>query len=172
MVMDPTTEPRLSLDERTAEHLSHWGQRLSRRGVLARVGDLLLKATGVALIPLLPADRAFAQGGCGDWTLQGMWGSMCAECCGVGASLSSCPPCTVVGAAWSYCCVNNNVCPQERRNITYFDCCGTVDPWWSFQAAGCHGTVCHNHPQEQQVWCGGTGTYRCTVRNVSQAPPC
>jgi len=43
-----------SFDDRGAHIISKWGQGLSRRGVLAGVGKLLMWAGGVSVVPLLP----------------------------------------------------------------------------------------------------------------------
>lgn len=151
-----------SFDERTADYLADWGQKLSRRGWLARLGHLAIRISGVTLLPLLPVDRAAGQvvpPSCGDWRMCGLWGNVCQSCCGQSAAWYSCPSCTTQGAnAWSLCCIDNEVCPPTVRNVSYYDCCGGAS------ANGCTGQGCPNNPNPQGNWCAGTGgTYKCTV---------
>ena len=54
--MDRENSNGSSFDERTADSLARWGQRLSRRGWLAKLGQLAIKISGVALLPLLPVE--------------------------------------------------------------------------------------------------------------------
>ena len=46
-----------SVDERIATYLGKQSQKLSRRGLLAGAGRLILRLSGLALLPLLPFDR-------------------------------------------------------------------------------------------------------------------
>ena len=41
-------EPDELFDSQTASFLTHWGQRLSRRGMLALVGKVTLRLAGLA----------------------------------------------------------------------------------------------------------------------------
>src|SRR5258708_3890764 len=113
-------------DSQTADFLRHCGQRVSRRGLLAAVGQVALRLAGLSILPMLPVDRAFgAVGSCAtDYRLCGMYGSFCKDCCNQTASLTSCPSCTQVGASWPFCCCTAS-CPSTCRMITYTDCCGT-----------------------------------------------
>ena len=64
-----------------------FAKRCTRRGVLSRVGRMLLRITGVLIVPLLPVDRmvpdAEAQAPCSNWRLCGLYGRLCG-CCGGG----------------------------------------------------------------------------------------
>jgi hypothetical protein len=156
------------LDVKTAEYLAKWGQSLSRRGLLARLGKLAMWATGISLVPLLPADRiGFAQTGCSDWQLCGIYGNLCKSCCGQGALLFSCPGCTNVGAYWQRCCENTQTCTS--RMMRYYDCCGTKPGWTDAQAAACKGAWCERNTL-QPAWCGTGQVYRCTY--IYDAGPC
>lgn len=129
-------------------------------GVLARVGKLALGALGVALLPNLPLDRTSvveAQGGCYDWRLCGIYGNLCANCCGGTASIFTCPSCTTRGySSWTSCCpTDGSACVGKM--ISYWDCCGGLD----IEALSCKGQRCENNIV-QPAWCSG-GAYRCTV---------
>jgi methylamine dehydrogenase light chain len=159
------------LDTSASRFLDNFAQRISRRGILARLGDLALAALGISLVPNLPLNRTFvaeANVGCDDWRLCGIWGWLCADCCGGNGSLTSCPSCSGGGTtqgsgSWSLCCPSGNDCGS--KTITYRDCCGGTDT----QAGPCQGTQCQkNINGEQPQWCnnGALGTYRCTIISV------
>ncbi len=176
--MDRDSDREL-FDSRAARFLTLWGQRPSRRGLLATVGKLALRLAGLSVLPLLPVDRAFASvGNCGaDWRLCGMWGQFCQACCSNAASLYACPVCTLLGSSWSLCCCNTVNCNTTCYMITYTDCCGTDTRYTDSQAQACQDTTstgqCHRNPTEQMSWCGGVGGvggYRCTV--ISQGSFC
>lgn len=151
-----------SFDEQAATYLSDWSQRLSRRGLLARVGHLALRISGVMVVPLLPVNRVFAQGfvqGCSDWRMCGIVGWFCSNCCGESGSYWSCPSCLNTSpTGWPACCTNNTVCPNYSRTIIYKDCCGDAAG-----AAACHGPSCHGNPDAQSYCTGGQGSYQCTI---------
>lgn len=155
-----------SFDERTAEYLVHWGQGLSRRGWLAKLGNIAMKIAGVSLVPLLPVDRAQAQTPtCGDWRLCGIFGNVCQTCCASGGSATVCPICTTKGANWWYkCCTDNSTCPPVSRYINYYDCCSN-DP----NSTSCAGSRCENN-SHQDAWCTSGLAYRCTVIEITT--PC
>jgi methylamine dehydrogenase light chain len=154
-------------DLATSRLLDNFAQRVSRRGILARMGKLALGALGISLLPNLPVDRTFvaeAFTGClTDYRLCGIYGYLCqsgTSCCGGGTgSLTGCPSCTTKGTSfWSMCCESDDGC--TRKMISYWDCCGGTDA----QAAGCKGEECfRNTPQP--AWCT-SGTYRCTVISI------
>jgi hypothetical protein len=152
-----------SFEERTVPLLVEWSQRISRRRLLSRVGNFALKAAGVSLLPLLPADRAFAQFGCSsDWQTCGMHGFLCKACCNQGASYASCPQCTNQGGAWEGCCRPDPCAP--RVLILYYDCCGTKSGYTPAQAAECQGTECPpGGGAGTEAYCGSQGTFRCTI---------
>lgn len=153
-----------SLDDKTAHYLELWAQRTSRRGLLARVGTLALKAAGLSLLPMLPVDRAFAQFTCaGDWQTCGMHGFFCKACCGGAASYASCPACTNTGSYWVGCCHAPNSC-GAGTTIRYFDCCGTKTGYTDTQARACQGDECPpGGGAGTAAYCGGAGTFRCTI---------
>lgn len=154
-----------SFDEATAGILKGFAQRISRRGLLARFGRLMLTVLGVSVVPLLPVDRivpeAYAAVPCTDWRLCGLWGRTCDNC--PGGSLFTCPGGFVEGFSWMYCgCTNPS--NGSRHKFEYVDCCvpkGGTPPT-------CSGTFCQNHPQgAQPAWCvedddGSKTLYRCT----------
>jgi len=159
-------------DSQTADFLTHWGQRLSRRGLLATVGKVALRLAGLSILPMLPVDRAFAAvGSCaGDYRLCGMCGQFCKNCCNQTASLFTCPTCTKPGASWTQCCCDT-LCAGSCFMISYTDCCGTNPGTQGFtdsQAAACQDSAGCANGCPQPVWCGGVGgdVYRCTVIHV------
>ena len=161
---------RESVDSQAARLLTVWGQRSSRRGLLAIVGKFALRLAGLSMLPLLPVDRAFAAvGACAsDWRLCGMWGRFCKDCCNQTASLYNCPTCTLQGSFWSFCCCHNVNCSTVCETISYFDCCGTASGFTDAQAQACTDTsaagLCTRNPAEQPIWCGNApAIYRCTT---------
>lgn len=150
-----------AFDDLMAEYLSDWGQRVSRRGWLARLGNITLRIAGVSLLPLLPVDRIQADATtCGDWRLCGMFGNLCNDCCGT-ASLFDCPSCTTKGAnSWWRCCPNFEAqqCPIPGQYINYWDCCASTLE----QANSCKGARCELGAT-QPAWCTNGYRYGCTV---------
>jgi hypothetical protein len=112
---------RESVDSQAARLLTVWGQRSSRRGLLAIVGKFALRLDRLSMLPLLPVDRVFAAvADCAlDWRLCGMWGRFCKDCCNQTASLYNCPTCTLQGSFWSFCCCHNVNCTTECETISY-----------------------------------------------------
>lgn len=153
-------------DERAAEYLSGWSQRLSRRGILAGVARVALKVVGVTAVPLLPVDRALAQQGgsvlgCFDWRMCGIHGFFCNACCGGPASYWSCPSCTHADGAWSLCC-DKNVCPTYRRIIIYRDC--RADAGQAVASLGCTGSECPpGGGLGTDAYCFSGRAFRCTI---------
>src|SRR5947209_2536227 len=115
-----------SVDERIATYLGKQSQKLSRRGFLAGAGRLILRFSGLALLPLLPLDRranAYTDP-CG-WQQCGMCGSLCKACCGHGATSGpSCPSCLTTYGTWSGCCTDPSC--NARHLVTYTDCGSTT----------------------------------------------
>ncbi|WP_448663158.1 methylamine dehydrogenase light chain [Sphingomonas sp. CJ20] len=164
--------------------LDRWTQRLvrgaargtSRRGLLSRLGALVVSAP---LLPVLPVARAqdrsldarteFARHAqtndataCDYWRYCAIDGSLC-TCCGGG--LHTCPPGTEASpTAWVGTCIN----PADGKAylIAYRDCCGTAD---------CGQCACDNTDRETQtyrpggnndiIWCFGTSSmeYHCST---------
>jgi methylamine dehydrogenase light chain len=142
-------------------------RRVSRRSSLAQLGQLLV---GAALVPVLPLSRV-AQATehdpgdptqCDYWRYCGFDGFVCA-CCG--GTVSQCPPGTSVSnVTWIGTCLN----PAENKN-SYNDCCGR---------GSCGQCLCNTNQGETPVyrpqlnndivWCFGAEnmSYHCTIGAV------
>lgn len=160
-----------SLD-RLFEHSSRsLARRTSRRSLLASLGQVL---TGVALLPLLPIDRAGrAQAAdakpkttgpesCEYWKYCAVDGFLCA-CCG--GTSSACPPgATPSPITWIGTCHN----PGDGRDyiVSYNDCCGKTS---------CGNCECNRNEREKPMyrpsrnndlnWCmaNADSNYHCSV---------
>lgn len=161
-------EPKV--DERIATYLENQGQRVGRRGMLTTVGRMLLRLSGLTLIPLLPLDRRFtvsAASTC-SWETCGMCGTFCSSCCGSSGGFSTCPNCLTKGGAWGLCCYNTalGVCSCDKGYMFfYYDCCGTPT-----NAAACRSTTSCGTPPTGNcagygggVYCTNGYTYGCTI---------
>jgi hypothetical protein len=154
-------------DVAAGRFLDGFAQRVSRRGILARIGKLALSLMGVALVPHLPIDRTFvveAQStDCDDWRLCGIHGFLCKACCDQGEQLYECPQCTNTGGSWSSCCTK----PSDNCQyaITYTDCCSSATA-----SIPCTGKSCNNNPNVNRNWCDDLGAFRCTV--ITVGPKC
>jgi hypothetical protein len=171
---DQVRADRIGFDDVASRLLTNFSQRMSRRGLLAASGRLLLRIAGVSMIPLLPVDRVFAQSqNCsGDWQYCGQYGNFCKSCCGQSAHVFTCPQCLYTGAAWTRCCCPSNSCTNGQGTlISYKDCCGVKSGYTSAQTAECTGSFCARNVL-QPTWCGSYpgSTYRCTV--ISVGAPC
>lgn len=173
----------VSIDTLAEKVLRHVARSSSRRGLLKRVGGLLL---GAASIPLLPVSRTMAaadipddalisgDGGdpesCNYWRYCGIDGNPC-SCCGGGAN--SCPPGTELSPiGWIGTCKH----PVDGRDylVAYYDCCGTTS---------CGRCFCTSNEGDRPVyvpfknndivWCFGTesNTYHCTLASVIDVAP-
>lgn len=154
--------------------------RTSRRGILARLGAILVAAP---VFPLLPVSRASAatkdrsvqarttfarhaqtkdDTACDYWRYCAIDGSLC-TCCGGG--VHTCPPGTEASpTSWVGTCIN----PDDGKAylIAYRDCCGT---------ATCGTCECDNTDRESQtyrpqgnndiIWCFGVASteYNCST---------
>ncbi len=118
-------------DKRIESESRRLARLTSRRGVLSRIGKILL---GAAIMgPLLPVDRTFGQSKtagaddhsndeshCDYWKYCALDGMRC-TCCG--GSASDCPPGTSLSkVGWIGTCHNK----QDGKSylIKYSDCCG------------------------------------------------
>lgn len=158
-----------NLDERIASYLGEQSNRFSRRSGLMKIGRILLRLSGLTLIPLLPVDRRFvvsAQYGC-NWQTCGMCGVLCNTCCNNSGGYSKCPTCSgmVTASAWGACCYEQ-AGDCSGNTFLYSDCCTQN----SNDAQSCKGTACQtacypNFP----AYCSTIGTwfYSCTIVTVS-----
>jgi methylamine dehydrogenase light chain len=144
-------------------------KRTSRRSLLASLGQILM---GASLMPLLPIDRtARAQGPvkptadeqkCEYWKYCAIDGFLC-SCCG--GSSHSCPPGTAPSPiTWIGTCRN----PSDSRDyiVSYNDCCGKTS---------CGNCECNRNEREKPMyrlsrnndvnWCmaNADSNYHCSV---------
>lgn len=148
--------------------------RTSRRGVLGRLGVILI---GGAALPLLPVSRVAAQQlaphdgktddpkSCDYWAHCAVDGSLC-SCCG--GTASTCPPGTQPSPiAWVGTCKN----PADGKSyvVSYNDCCGVQNCGRCFCNRN-EGDTPRYQPQRANsvTWCYGgvSPTYHCTVSRV------
>ncbi len=162
------------LDKFTERSARNVAQRSARRGLLRRVGNLLV---GTASLPLLPVARA-AQSGqpkapdesgdpsqCDYWRYCAIDGFLCG-CCG--GTMNACPPGTEMSPiTWIGTCRN----PTDGKNyvISYNDCCGK---------SGCGNCLCTRNEGDRPLyrpdkandmnWCLGTESiiYHCSTAIV------
>ncbi len=162
------------LDKFTERSARNVAQRSARRGLLRRVGSLLV---GTASLPLLPVARA-AQSGqpkapdesgdpsqCDYWRYCAIDGFLCG-CCG--GTMNACPPGTEMSPiTWIGTCRN----PTDGKNyvISYNDCCGK---------SGCGNCLCTRNEGDRPLyrpdkandmnWCLGTESiiYHCSTAIV------
>lgn len=153
-------------------------QRISRRSIVAMLGQAMV---GALAVPLLPFDRSGEAFGaehpepkkgefknttdneaCDYWRYCALSGTLC-TCCG--GSLTSCPPGAEVSkVTWVGTCEN----PSDGKQylVSYNDCCGKV---------ACDQCPCSNHQRERPGyrlglhnginWCmaNDRNAYHCTV---------
>jgi methylamine dehydrogenase light chain len=142
-------------------------QRTSRRSLIASLGQVLM---GAALIPLLPVDRSARAAtkvsddpkSCDYWKYCAIDGFLC-SCCG--GSSNSCPPGTQPSPiTWIGTCHN----PADERDyiVSYNDCCGKVS---------CSNCECNRNEREKPMyrpsrnndlnWCmaNADSNYHCSV---------
>ena len=160
------------LDTRMTRTTRSLAKRVSRRGLLGRMGAVLL---GVGAFPLLPVGRdAYAAQeipelgdpqSCDYWRYCAFGGSLC-SCCG--GSHTQCPPGTELSpVTWVGTCLN----PADGKNylISYNDCCGKT----YCGRCSCHRTegdkpIYYPSKSNNILWCFGTEShsYHCTVALV------
>jgi len=154
-----------NLDTAAARALDGLGQRISRRGIVARVGRFILSAMGLSVVAHLPIDRTFkveAQGTtCCLWQLCGIWGWLCNGCCGGGGGLTGCPSCSDMVRGnnyWTKCCKDTTTCPPSGKKIRYWDCCTPS----ATDASTCKGVKCEHNSAGNTAWCPSPLVYACT----------
>jgi methylamine dehydrogenase light chain len=165
------------LDSAIEARLRDVARRTSRRGVLGKLGTLLV---GAAALPLLPVARGLAagdpQGGksadpgdpstCEYWRHCAIDGFLC-SCCG--GSQHQCPPGTEPSLiTWIGTCHN----PGDGKDyiISYNDCCGK---------SGCGRCLCNRNEGDKPLyvpfqsndynWCAGSQSdlpYNCSVSRI------
>jgi len=156
-----------SLFERSARGVA---RNVSRRSSLAQLGQFLV---GAALVPVLPIARVARATEddpgdptkCDYWRYCGFDGFLC-TCCG--GTVNQCPPGTSVSnVTWIGTCLN----PADNKNyiISYNDCCGQ---------GSCGQCLCNTNQGETPVyrpqlnndivWCFGAEnmSYHCTIGAV------
>jgi methylamine dehydrogenase light chain len=165
-----------SLDRLLEDSSRTLARHSSRRCLLATLGQMLM---GAALVPLLPVDRsaratepdvprgkarAASQdpAACEYWKYCAIDGYLC-SCCG--GSSSSCPPGTAPSPiTWIGTCHN----PADARDyiVSYNDCCGKTS---------CGNCVCERNEREKPMyrpsrnndlnWCmaNADSNYHCSV---------
>jgi hypothetical protein len=154
------------VSERIAGYLERKSQTFSRRGLLVSTGKLILRLSGLALLPLLPIDRrAYAQFAC-DWTTCNMCGNFCnsgQDCCFGGGSggLDDCPSCMTTFQAWSGCCFPD-ACAPSGTIFSYIDC-GTGS---ASQAAACQSPTRCTTGCPQAFWHNASAVYSCTIISI------
>jgi len=137
-----------------------WSEKLSRKGFVAWFGRIVLRAIGISFVSFLPVDRivqiAKGQTNCFDWTLCGIFGTLCCSGCtgGIG-NHATCPTCSTRGSGfWDACCPDNQ---GFCRLVHYYDCCSST-------TCSCPVPPCiHCETKEQPAWCTGNTHYVCTV---------
>ena len=172
---NPFDKLEIWFDRATEKRARHSAQVISRRSLLAVLGQAMV---GSLAIPLLPFDRSGeAQAAepkkgefknstddqaCDYWRYCALSGTLC-TCCG--GSVTSCPPGTEISkVTWVGTCLN----PVDNKHylVSYNDCCGKMM---------CSQCRCSNHQRERPGyrlglhnginWCmaNDRNAYHCTV---------
>lgn len=155
------------VDRAVANGLASMSQRMSRRSLLARLGMLVVAATGgtavaPSIVNRLPAASATHNAShCYNWRNCGMYGRLCSSV-GGGSDNTTCPSGSWGGGSWYRCCCSGTAvwtCGEFR----YADCC---------KSGGCSGGLwCRRHPSPQPYWDCGSSTYCCT-RTIHYSTNC
>lgn len=142
-------------DAAVARGLDDLAQRLSRRGLLAKVGRVTLGVLGLTIAteaaPLIRSE-ADASSHCSGYELCGFcgWKCGCAACSG---SLYQCPNCANIGGYWETCCISGGT---QGQWIRYIDCCKGQCSDTKFNDCKCSWCCRKDHPVYS------CGTYMCT----------
>lgn len=138
---------------------------LPRRSFLAKVGKLLLAATGAQIVTLLPVDRttpnASASHNCNSWYYCNSNAPRLCSCC-VGGSNCLCPYGTTSGSYWWGCCNNGS---GTRYWVAMIDCCYTG----SGSNIECSNKNCSCINSQEPNWCGSAGAYYCTTACIQSS---
>lgn len=164
---DPRLQPQANAVDRTVENvLDRFSQSVSRRGMIARLGKVVLGGLGLSVATqILPVDRRVARAdvSCSDWRLCNMCGNQCDCCNGDAKGIGGCPDCATVGSFWTGCCCNPN--DNRAYTIRYWDC--MKGSCTNAKVDQCHNCTSCSNGCPQPVW--GSGTYVCTkIENTGQ----
>lgn len=140
-----------------------------RRGLLAKLGKLVLLASGVQIMPILPIDRTIphveaSYHDCTAWYYCNSWAPRLCACC-VGGYQCMCPAGTFPGSYWWGCCPTPD--GSARYWVAMYDCC-TNNP----NAVSCPNPYCSCMNRTNWNWCSGYGTYYCTTACIQWNQPC
>ena len=151
-------------------------QRISRRDILARIGDFLCVGAALPLLPTARADsKALAEDDhrkgkkgstdCNYWRYCAVDGYLCG-CCG--GTMTSCPPGTEMSpVTWIGTCKNPH--DNEVYLISYNDCCGksTCNRCFCSRSEG-EKPVYHPFKSGHINWClsSKTNVYHCSTAIV------
>ena len=154
----PGTGQDSPLDGTVEKALDRLSQRVSRRGVLGKLGKLALATLGVSIVSeVLPVSHGVAEAdiACTDWRMCNFCGVQC-DCCNGTSGIGTCPACATVGSFWTGCCCKPGALAYTVR---YWDCMkGSCSNEKYNQCQNC--TSC-SRGCPQPVW--GNGTYMCTA---------
>jgi hypothetical protein len=165
--MSENQKTEFNLDERIATYLRGQTDGFGRRSMLMKLGKILLRASGLTLIPLLPVDRRFqasAQTGCDPVKTCGMCGYLCSTtCCNQSGGFSKCPTCTGMvksPTSWQGCCCSSPPCCGLGTIYSYTDCCtpNHNDSVLCRTSTHCTAACYPNFPN----YCS-SGYYSCTI---------
>ncbi len=142
-------------------------QRLSRRGLLAKLGRLTLAMLGAQIVyEVLPLCREAAKAGevsCSSWYMCGFCGYQCG-CTGCSGELSKCPKCACVGGSWTACCCTTSGCNRYKYQDCFSQGDETNGPCSQTKINNCNSCkYCCNETGVGLYWGSRcSGSYMCT----------